>query len=209
MNFKKVLIYNLITISLLTSNINAYSQNKNIATNYSSDVTFKLNNDLEKQDYTDFFSLLKNNIVSDESYIQFLNAKKDEGHVPIFWLLSDYYAKKNDIINTKKWLYIAIITTNQDYELCIDKSAKYANQKLTRYFNTSFDIDVKSPEKNKQAIQDAILFITNMKKRAHPRWVCLYGDHPVILQERDTIQREMWQQIYAQVLNKYSDSLLK
>ena len=86
----------------------------------------QLNLLLYQQKYEEFFTELKKINPTDASYISYLNSKTQEGHIPVYWLMSEYYAKNNKLLDAHKWFYISLITTQQDSYLCNDITARNA-----------------------------------------------------------------------------------
>lgn len=140
----------------------------------------KMEKILQQHNYPAFYEYVKTVNVSGNKYISYLNSKKDEGHIPLYWLMADYYSKqKGKEEETHLWYYIAIIMTQQDSYLCYDNTAKYATEKLSRAFPQPLDVIRRTPQYTDSAMRRVAFFISNMKHRITPEWVCIFGTSPV------------------------------
>lgn len=176
-------------------------------TNFTFEINNKLENDLSTQNYADFFSTLEAANVSSDYYEKYLLTKTDDGIAPVYWVLANYYTHQNKVQEAKKWLYTAIITTQQDQNLCLDKSSRVATNQLIHAFPDTIDMDRKNPQYNQKSIQDAIFFIKNLKIRAFPGWVCSFGQDPVKLGMSPVLPRALWAKEYQKVLDNFTKEL--
>lgn len=143
---------------------------------YYSDVQMRVMNEfLEKEEYSKFFEYFSNIDVEDKAQIKYLLSKSDEGHIPLFWLMSHYYSLDGDAFNTHKWLYVAVIMTTQDANLCSDRTALLAPKTLLREFPHILTITTRTPQHIQPAVEDAARFIRALKHRTNPKWTCSYG----------------------------------
>lgn len=164
------------------------------------EIESKLAKLLDMQDYGNFFALVEKYNGRDPSLEKFLEKQASNGHIPVFWLLANYYAvqsitnkntsapvvvnnaltnniniEKNNhdnIINTHKWLYIATISTQQDSYLCTDNSARSVTKILNTYFNFPVDVARDTPQFTENAMSQTIFFLDNLKVRQDPTWIC-------------------------------------
>lgn len=165
----------------------------------------KLNSLLTSNNYTEFYDYIKTTNVSGEKYISYLNSKKFEGHVPLYWLMADYYSKQtNKAEETHFWYDTSIIMTQQDAALCYDDTAKYATQKLSKSFSQPIHVIRDSPQYNDIVMPKVIFFISNIKQRISPKWVCVFGDNPVRAGNYVLKPNTDWQEIRQNVFKKYT-----
>lgn len=164
-----------------------------------------LNNLLTKSDYINFYNYIKKTNVSGEQYINYLESKKYEGHIPLYWLMAEYYSKQpNKEEETHIWFNTAIIMTQQDSYLCNDPTAKYAPEKLSRGFPNALTIIRSSPQYNDSAMRQVIFFISNLKTRINPVWVCSFGNSPVIEGRSALIPNNFWAEERSRVFQKFT-----
>jgi hypothetical protein len=193
-----------------SKSLDTQSQVKTFAktpTNFTFEVSTKLDSDLSSQNYSDFFSTLESANVSSDYYEHYLLTKTDDGIPPVYWVLSNYYTHQGKIADAKRWLYTAIITTQQDQNLCLDKSSRVATNQLIHAFPDTIDMDRKNPQYNQKAIQDAIFFIKNLKTRAFPGWVCNFGQDPVKPGMSPVMPRAQWSKEYQRILDDFTRNL--
>lgn len=176
-------------------------------TNFTFEVSNKLDNDLSSQNYSDFFSTLESADVSSDYYEHYLLTKTDDGIAPVYWVLANFYTHQGKIAEAKRWLYTAIITTQQDQNLCLDKSSRIATNQLIHAFPDTIDMDRKNPQYNQKSIQDAIFFIKNLKTRAFPGWVCNFGQDPVKPGMSPVLPRASWPKEYQRILDDFTRNL--
>lgn len=167
-----------------------------------------LNNLLITSSYQDFFDTIKKYSLKDEDYIKYLLSKSDQGHIPTYWLIADYYAKKNEPKETHKWLYIATIMTQQDSYLCHDITAKNAPRILLKSFPETVLIVRKTPQYIQQVMSDVFFFIYNIKQRINPDWACKYGNLGHKSYNTPTIPKQNWEQQRQDVLKRFSDKYM-
>jgi hypothetical protein len=172
---------------------------------YNPDQLTKLNGLLSQQDYVGFFSYIKDLDVKDAYYIKFLESKKYDGHVPLYWLMADYYATHNNEQETHKWLYIATIMTQQDSYLCSDNSARYAAQKLSRAFPKTIDVTQRTPQYIDSVMPEVIYFIQNLKQRSDPKWACNFGEQDLPSSANITIPQANWKKQRDIVFKRFTD----
>ncbi len=184
----------LITI-LLTTNVFA---NGNTIANYAS-----LEDLLKKEDYPSFFFLIEKMQLNPKDYEAFLKNQQDSGHIPIYWLLSEMYARENKPIESQKWLYIASITTRQDSEICRDKTSSKATKTLFNYFKFPVEMAQQNSENNSKIMPDVIFYVQNIKKRSNPSWACVYGDFYKEVKNNPVIDEQYWRIQRNKTLNKF------
>ena len=132
---------------MLNKGVTSYDNKNKITVNDSE----KFKELLISENYRDFFGAiadLKNK--NKEEYEKVLLSQRDMGHVPVYWLLADLYAGGNEKEQelSKKFLYIALIMTQQDSSLCVDQTAKYATSNLLNYFKQTAEIAKKDNKNN-------------------------------------------------------------
>ena len=169
---------------------------------FSTEQQNQLNNLLNEQNYFEFYDKIKNVNIPPDSYIKYLSSKKNEGHVPVFWLMAEHHAKNNNQLEAHKWLYIAVIMTQQDSFLCADPTAKFAAQKLNRQFSVAFDIARKTPQHITPAMREVIYFMDNLKERSDPKWACVFGDNYDTYRGK-TISRLNWKPKREEIYKKF------
>lgn len=174
--------------------------------NYTKEEINKLNEHLSKDEYQEFFSLIQKTKVSKNNYIEFLLSKKHEGRVPLYWLMADYYAKEKNELETHKWLYIALIMTQQDSFLCKDESAKNAPRKLMEFFPDAVYLSRTTPRFIEQAMREVSFFIPNLKQRISPEWACYYGTKPNTKSKPELIDKLKWTSERERIFNKFMSS---
>lgn len=182
---------------------NNHSQN-NTNIKYTDQQIEFLNRLLKEQNYSKFFSEIQSLKVSKTSYIDYLKSKKYDGIIPIYWLMADYYAQQKNYLKTHKWLYIALIMTQQDSYLCYDQSARNAPRILLHDFPKTLDLTRDSPEYIDQVMPEVVFFIQNLKNRINPIWACSFGINPPIKGNNILIPKENWSSTRAQVLEHFS-----
>ncbi len=167
-----------------------------------------LNELLSRSSYQDFFNTIKTYAIKDDDYIKYLLSKSDQGHVPLYWLISDYYAKKMDPKETHKWLYISIIMTQQDSYLCYDTTARNAPRILLRSFPDAVEITRKTPQHIQQVMGDVFFFIYNLKQRITPDWACKYGQSGVVSNNSSILPKSEWNTKRQEILKRFSDKYM-
>ncbi|NCP98128.1 hypothetical protein GW796_07385 [archaeon] len=213
----------LILVIILTLNsINSFSQDKknslvnspeqsqkNIEIKFSYEQIAKLDDYLLHGQYQEFFNLIQNTQVSKKNYLDYLLSKQNEGHIPLYWLISDYYAKENNQQETHKWFYISLIMTQQDSYLCSDLTARNAPRILMKSFSTSVDVTRVSPQLIDSSMKEVIYFINNLKERIDPIWVCYYGNNGVLTGNNVLIPRSQWSNERKNVFNRFTSKFPK
>lgn len=170
----------------------------------------ELDNLLKKNLYPQFYEAIKNTKVGGTKYISYLDSKKDEGYIPLYWLMADYYAQQpNRELDAHIWYYTAIIMTSQDARLCYDQTSKFATEKLTRAFPKSVDIIRKTPQFTEEAMRKVIFFIPNIKKRITPDWVCIFGNEPVREGNRVLLDKDQWDTERQKIFTKFTKNYNK
>lgn len=172
---------------------------------YTQEEIYKLNELLEKQNYISFYDLFQSLNVSGIKQIDFLDKNKYKGHVPLYWLMADYYAKVNNIEQTHKWLYIATIMTQQDAEICTDTTSTGASRKLIKAFPLSTEITRATPEYIYPIMKEVIFFVENIKERSHPIWACNFGEVDPIPGHTILYSENSWDSTRNTVLQRYKD----
>lgn len=174
---------------------------------FSSTDIATLNNLLARQDYIPGFyeAFSKMNVPADKQ-IKYLEDRKYDGHVPLYWLMADYYAKKGMELETHKWLYIATILTQQDASLCSDQSSKIASQKIMRAFPDASDLARRTPQYITNAMDEVIYFINNLKVRSNPAWACGFGNQGIAPNGNILVPQYSWNTIRRTVLEKYTSN---
>ena len=200
---------NIQNLNLKNNSISALqtSHDKKTEVNFTKEEITKLDSHLANGEYQEFYEILKNSKVSKNNYISYLLSKQDLGIVPIYWLISDFYAKEGNTKETHKWLYISLIMTQQDAHLCVDKTARNASRKLMKFFPESISITRNTPQHIDQAMREVIYFISNLKMRIEPNWVCYYGDYPIV--ENLVIDKKEWKRERDLVFNKFIEKYQK
>lgn len=168
-----------------------------------------LNDLLERNRYQDFLESIRNFNIKDEEYIRYLDDKKHLGHVPLYWLMADYYAQKNNPIETHKWLYISTILTQQDSYLCYDNTAKNAPRILLNSFPKTLEITRKTPQYIQETMNDVFFFIYNLKQRINPEWVCRYGESGINYSNGAVIPKKEWEYKRQEVLKRFTDKYMQ
>lgn len=172
---------------------------------YNDDEIRKLNSLLEEQNYIAFYDLFNSlNVYSDAQY-EYLSSKKYLGHVPIYWLLADYYAKQKEAEETHKWLYIATIMTQQDAELCSDNTSTGASRKLMRSFPAAAELTRATPEYIFPVMKEVIFFVENIKERSNPIWACNFGEEYLPPESKVLTPEHTWENTRRMVLARYKE----
>lgn len=213
---KKSFNKNIFLTSLMFFSVSAFSQNSNtVHTNTQSQTSNNpvvesisqpvklspinqnhiniLNQHLSKSDYNSFFSYLAENIdKSNKDYLNYLLSHRESYHVPVYWLIADYYAKEKNSIETHSWFYTAMIMTQQDASVCSDKSSRTASHQLLRFFPAILDLLNKTPHDIRPGMQKAMFFVQNVKIRKSPLWVCSYGNEQLTYKGNPLIPQDLW-----------------
>lgn len=179
-------------------------QNESNKTGYSSSQISTLDELLSKQDYISFYSNFEQMSVGADKQIEYLFSKRMDGHVPLYWLMADYYAKTNQPAETHKWLFIATILTQEDAELCTDPTSKYASQKLLKAFPTANEIVRRTPQYTNDAMREVIFFIQNLRTRSNPIWVCNFGEKELKSTDNVLISKDLWESARKKAFDRYT-----
>lgn len=213
----------LLTIFCLAST-HAFAQNNNLATNnkvamnnkivaehklvekdFTNEQIAQLNLLLSNNNYTEFYDYIKKTEVTSNKYISYLESKKFEGHIPLYWLMADYYSKqRGKEEDTHFWYDVAIIMTYQDSHLCYDTTVKYAADKLSKSFPTPANVIRNSPQYNHIVMPKVAFFINNIKQRISPKWVCIFGDEPVRANNYVLRPNNEWTKIRQDIFYKFT-----
>lgn len=169
----------------------------------------ELNAALVENNYSEFFSKIATYTTkTSQDYIKYLNSKVSEHHIPVYWLMAEHYALMKNYPETHKWLYTAMIMTQQDAALCSDRTARFASQKLLRFFPSIMDAINVSPFEIDKAMQQTIFFIQNVKDRKPPNWVCFYGEEKLNYGANILINKSLWdferRTVFKTFTEKYS-----
>lgn len=159
---------------------------------------------LNQDSYGEFFSYIKTHPVSSNYYIIFLESLKNEGHIPVYWLMAEYYSTQKDKeLETHIWYYTAIIMTTEDANLCTDPTAKYAADKISKKFKNSYDLVNKTPQYIIPAMREVTFFLQNLKQINPPNWVCAYGTSKSITGNNILIDSVYWTETRERILNSF------
>lgn len=160
---------------------------------------------IEKKDFANLYDYLKNVKVSPINYINYLESKRDLGIIPLYWLMADYYSfQPNAIEATHFWSSVAAITTAQDAEICMDSTAKFASQKMVKSFPNSQSVIARTPQFIDPTMPKVKFFISNLKTRITPEWVCVFGDNYNKYKNNLVVPRNEWEQKRYEVFKKFT-----
>lgn len=174
--------------------------------NFSPEEISSMDTLIAKKDFSNLYDYLKNVKVSPANYISYLESKRDLGIIPLYWLMADYYSfQSNAVEATHFWSSVAVITTAQDAELCNDTTAKYAPQKMIKSFPNAQTVISKTPQFVDPTMPKVKFFISNLKTRISPEWVCVFGDHYASKYRNDpTIPKSEWESTRNDVFKKFT-----
>lgn len=170
---------------------------------FSSEEKSTLDGLLDEQNYISFYDALVASGASNDKKMEYLLSKEFEGHVPLYWLIADYYAKTNNAAKTHQYLYIATIMTQQDASICLDGTAMGASRKLFRAFPAAVELVRKTPELIREGTQNAIFFVDTIKQRSHPSWACNFGENETVSRLTPVKDKSAWNRIRDSVLSTY------
>ncbi len=174
------------------------SQKINLTTQYRFDQALKT------QNYIAFYEeFAKYNSLPYEQ-LKYLDKKLYDGHTPVYWLVADLNSKLGNDYETHKWLYISIIMTKQDSELCTDPSAKNSVNYLLKAFPKAIEISRTSPQNVKPAMNEVIFFLNNLKQRSNPIWACAYGTQKLLSHQIPLIPEQRWDTIRKRVFDDFT-----
>ncbi len=174
---------------------------------YSEENEYLLKDLLKKENYIDFYKAIISIPIKKEAFLKFLLENRFEGHVPVYWMLTDYYSKEGMAEETHKWYYIALIMTQQDSYLCIDTSAKGTPRYLMKFYMEALSLTRKTPQYIDPAMREVVFFLDNLKTRSHPSWVCRYGQITGYSNPNGLIDKNNWKETRATVLKRFTDSM--
>ncbi len=170
---------------------------------YPIEVETELKKYLDQEKYDDFYNLIIKTPISKENYIRYFEGIKNEGHIPLYWLMAEYYASQNDENNTMRWLYTALILSEQDSNICNNSSN--AVYYLLKNHPKAEEISRKNPQKNSIILKEVYKFIVSLRIRSHPKWACVYGKDMGTSVRDVTLPQERWGEERLRVLKKYDD----
>lgn len=177
--------------------------NKEKTPYYSDHQIIRMDELLLKENYVQFFEYFSSINVESTAPLKYLNMKMDEGHIPLFWLMANEYAIIKESFNTHKWLYVALIMTTQDSQICLDRTAQSAPKTLLREFPSILNITTRTPQDIQPAVTEAARFIRNLKKRTNPQWTCSYGSEAIKEGRTTTYYPESWKEIRDSVISRF------
>lgn len=162
-----------------------------------------LNNLLLKQKYDELYVYLSKNFKKDQRYLSFLKNNANDGHVPLYWLLADYYSLEKEIntIELNKWFNIAKIMTLQDSLTCKDITASKAIVELNKKF-PSIEKELNKIKENPYIYSEVLFFMQKIKKRSHPKWACIFGNNYDKLYPNITKNENEWAEVRKNVIKQ-------
>lgn len=170
----------------------------------------ELNFLLSQNNYNEFFSKIGlYTTKTSPDYIKYLNSKVQDHHIPLFWLMAEHYAMLKNYPETHKWLYTAMIMTQQDAALCSDRTARFASQKLLRFFPSIMDAINVSPFEINKGMQQTIFFIQNIRDRQSPSWACFYGEEKLNYGANVLISKTLWDIERRAVFKTFTEKYMK
>lgn len=174
--------------------------------NFTSEELMSMETLIGKKDFANLYDYLKNVKVSPANYIAYLESKRDLGIIPLYWLMADYYSfQSNAVEATHFWSSVAVITTAQDAALCNDQTAKYAPQKMVKSFPNAQSVIAKNPQYVDPTMPKVKFFISNLKTRITPEWVCVFGDqYASKYRNNPTISKSEWENKRNEVFQKFT-----
>lgn len=194
-------------LSASTANSEKKEKEKYPGVSFSQEQILQMNNYLSKNDYQNFYDIILSSKVSKDSYISYLLSKQHDGIVPVYWLISDFYAQEKKFYDTHKWFYISLIMTQQDSYLCSDESAKNAPRKLMEFFPESVFVTRATPQYIEDSMREVNFFISNLKTRIEPSWTCYYANKPPSKTKSILIDRKLWgkerERVFKNFVEKY------
>lgn len=177
--------------------------------NFSQEQINQMSSFLSKADYQNFYNIILSSKVSKNNYISYLLSKQNEGIIPTYWLIADFYAKEKNFYETHKWFYISLIMTQQDSYLCKDITAKNSPRKLMEFFPESVHVTRVSPQHIENSMREVSFFITNLKTRIDPSWVCYYGEKIPSDPQNILINKSFWKQERDRVFRNFVEKYQK
>lgn len=187
----------------LSVNPKKVNQSINTTTRYRFDQALKT------QNYVAFYEeFAKYNSLPYEQ-LKYLETKLYDGHAPIYWLVADLNSKLGNDYDTHKWLYVAIIMTKQDSELCSDPTAKNSVNYLLKAFPKATEISRTTPQNVKPAMNEVIFFLNNLKQRSNPIWACAYGSQKLYSHQDPLVNEQRWDIIRKNVFENFTKDFIK
>lgn len=150
--------------------------------------TVSLDSFLHKQDYYQFETHFNKLLTTPEERKSYLFQYIHSGHAIVYWLMANEFSKEvlssNYLVEDKKLLdftktmiYTALLITEQDSNVCMDREPANAARKLLSQYSAIMGFERKYFGNNEQIMQKSISFLDNLKNRPEPMWVCLqYGN---------------------------------
>lgn len=159
-----------------------------LCSTFSQAQTVTLDSFLREQDYYKF-ELNFNNLIKDPKERQnYLFRYIHSGHSIVYWLLANEFSKEvissNYLVEdkqlldfTKKMIYTALIITEQDSNVCMDREPANAGRKLLSQYPSIMSFERRYFGNNLDIMKKSIDFVDGLKLRPEPMWVCLqYGN---------------------------------
>lgn len=172
---------------------------------FSSEEIRSMESLIAKKDFANLYDYLKNVKVSPVNYINYLESKRELGIIPLYWLMADYYSfQPNAVEATHFWSSVAVITTSQDAEICNDQTAKFAAQKMIKSFPNSQSVIARTPQYINTTMPKVKFFISNLKTRITPEWVCVFGDSYNKYKNNLLINENEWEYKRNEVFKKFT-----
>lgn len=170
---------------------------------------YRFDQALKTQNYVSFYDeFAKYNSLPHEQ-LKYLETKLYDGHAPIYWLVADLHSKLGNDYDTHKWLYVAIIMTKQDSELCSDPSAKNSVNYLLKAFPKAVEITKTTQQNVKPAMNEVIFFLNNLKQRSNPIWACSYGTLKLLPHQIPLVPEQRWDSLRKQVFEDFTKDFTK
>lgn len=177
---------------------------KIVRQNITMTTQYRFDQALKTQNYVSFYEeFAKYNALPYEQ-LKYLDSKLYDGHAPVYWLVADLHSKLGNDYETHKWLYIAIIMTKQDSELCSDITAKNSVNYLLKAFPKATEISRTTQHNVKPAMNEVIFFLNNLKQRSNPIWACSYGTQKLLAHQIPLIPEQRWDTIRKRVFEDFT-----
>lgn len=158
---------------------------------------------LAQKKYDTFFDVITQ-VRADETLTKFLEAKIHDGHIPVYWVLADINARHKTGLDAHKWLYIATIMTEQDIVLCGDKSIEGYTKKILRSFPDTIYYTRATPYYIQDAMKRTYDFISGIKERQPPNWICSMRVETKNMRRAKPIHRSKWESTRSRILEDYA-----
>ena len=149
--------------------------------------TNELDNFLNNQDYYRF-ELNFQQLNTSQERKDYLFKHIYSGHAIVYWLLANEFSQdimaskyvvqdKSQIDFTKRMIYTALLITEQDAAVCMDRKSLNAARSILYRFPQITDFERRYFINNIESMNKSVEFVENLKNRQEPKWVCLqYGD---------------------------------